>query len=124
MNMKYIKPFYHLSTLSSVIPTVRPSVINKYPLCRDCKFFIANDKECRKFGDIDLVTGKKSYNYARYVRNDENKCGQEAKHFETNNFKMITVPYYLLLDIGPPILAGVSIVFGVVSFSILLAKQF
>ena len=58
-------------------------------------------KECSRFGTVDLVTGKESYEYASSVRRDENKCGESGKYFEKNNFKFITVPYYFLLDFWP-----------------------
>ena len=67
-------------------------------LCKDCKYFIARKKECALFGDIDLVSGKHDYNYAKTSRNNEDKCGENAKYFEENNNKIITVPYYFILD--------------------------
>ena len=69
-------------------------------LCKDCKYFIAHKKECALFGDIDLVNGKHDYNYAKTARNNEHKCGENAKYFEENNNKIITVPYYFILDIA------------------------
>jgi len=67
-------------------------------ICRDCKFYIANNKECGRNPNVDLVTGKKSYNYASSLRNDETRCGNEAKYFEPNNYKFITEPYYFIKD--------------------------
>ena len=74
-------------------------LINATPkkLCKDCKFFIANEKRCMKFYDIDLVTGEKDYKHAFSMRSDNNKCGENAKYFEKNNFKFLTVPYYFTL---------------------------
>ena len=69
-------------------------------LCKDCNFFIAHKKECALFGDTDLVNGKHDYNYAKNARNNENKCGEEAKFFEENNNKIMTVPYYFILNIA------------------------
>ena len=65
-------------------------------ICKDCVHFIGDSLECRKFGDIDLITGKVSYPYARTMRTDEKKCGQPATHFEENYLKIITVPYYFV----------------------------
>ena len=31
------------------------------PICANCKFFIPNKNECSKFGDVDIITGKYSY---------------------------------------------------------------
>ena len=67
-------------------------------LCKDCKFFIAHKKECALFGDTDLVNGKHDYNYAKNARNNNDKCGEEAKFFEENNNKIMTVPYYFILN--------------------------
>ena len=50
---------------------------NQYkPICANCKFFIPNKNECRKCGDVDIITGKYSYETATSVRNDEDKCGE------------------------------------------------
>ena len=64
------------------------------PICKDCKF-LANS-ECKKFGDVDLVTGEISYSSAKYIRADETKCGVNGVLFEKNNYKIITVPYYFV----------------------------
>jgi len=69
-------------------------------LCKDCKFFIAHKKECALFGDTDLVNGKHDYNYAKNARNNNDKCGEDAKFFEENNNKIMTVPYYFILNIA------------------------
>lgn len=79
-------------THSSLLPT------NK--ICRDCKFYIPNYRECGKIPNVDLITGKISYNYASRFRDDEKQCGKEAKYFEKNNYKFITVPYYFMKDYG------------------------
>ena len=95
-------------THASLIPTKR--------ICKDCKHFIGNDLECRKFGDTDIITGKVTYEYARSMRRDEKKCGDNAIHFEENHFKIVTVPYYFLKDNWPIFLsvfiAGFSISFN------------
>ena len=67
-------------------------------LCRDCKYYIANDRNCCKFGTVDVVSGKESFESARSVRLDAKKFGEDAKQFEINRFKTITVPYYFLLE--------------------------
>lgn len=65
-------------------------------ICRDCKHFIANDWDCAKFKDVNIITGKETFESARSVRSDENKCGDDAKYFEENHYKIVTVPYYFL----------------------------
>ena len=67
-------------------------------ICANCKFFISNKNECRKFGDINIITGKYTYESAKNVRNDEDKCGEYAIFFKQNNFKFITIPYDFMLE--------------------------
>jgi len=81
----FVTLFLHIN---SSIPTKK--------ICRDCKHFIGNNIECRKFSDTDLVSGKMTYDSARSARQDKEKCGEDGIHFEKNNFKIITVPYYFL----------------------------
>lgn len=66
------------------------------PICKDCKF-LANS-ECKKFGDINLVTGKITHSSAKYIRSDESKCGIKGVWFEKNNYKIITIPYYFVKE--------------------------
>lgn len=77
------------------------TLITPKKLCINCKHFIGNNRECAIFGDTNLVNGKNDYVYASSARNDEKKCGKEAHYFEENNMKMITIPYYFLLDYWP-----------------------
>ena len=82
--------FYMLSLFfisgSSLMPTKK--------ICKDCKHFIGDNFECRKFGDTNIITGKVTYKSARSIRDDEKKCGEDAILFEENHFKIITTPYY------------------------------
>jgi hypothetical protein len=66
------------------------------PICKDCKFLV--NSECKKFGDVNLVTGEISYTLAKYIRADETKCGTKGVLFEKNNYKIITVPYYFVKE--------------------------
>jgi hypothetical protein len=86
--------------LLSVIPSVKLNYIKNQnkPICSNCKFFIANKNECGNFGDINIISGKYTYENAISVRNNEDKCGQDAIFFKKNNFKFITVPYYFAKD--------------------------
>jgi hypothetical protein len=70
------------------------------PICKNCKHFIGDTMECKKFSDVNLVTGEISYQSARWARSDEKKCGESAIHFEENNYKIITVPYYFIKKYG------------------------
>lgn len=89
---------FNIYALINILPFVRSKLVNTKKLCRDCKYFIANDRECGKYGITNIITGKESYDEAKSVRYDKNKCGEDAKDFEKNHFKIITVPYYFLKD--------------------------
>ena len=78
----------HSSRIHSTVPK----------LCKDCKHYIGDNRECRIFNDVDVVTGKVTYDYAKLVRGDEKKCGESATYFEENRFKLITRPYYFLKE--------------------------
>ena len=92
MNLLYLFVFSTLcsNNLSSLLTTKK--------ICKDCKHFIGDNIECRKFGDVNLVTGKVTYPKAEYIRDDVEKCGKNATHFEENNFKILTVPYYFVKE--------------------------
>lgn len=75
--------------------TMQHAMENTKKLCKDCKYFIPNI-ECAKFGQINLVTGEKSYEFAKFVRDDPKKCGEDGISFEKNNYKIISLPYYFL----------------------------
>jgi hypothetical protein len=72
------------------------SLVSTKKICKDCKYFIGDTIECRKFGTTNLVTGKVTYNSAIKARNDQKMCGEDATYFEDNHFKLVTVPYYFL----------------------------
>jgi hypothetical protein len=76
----------------------RTALIPTKKICKDCIHFIGDNIECRKFGDTNIITGKVTYNSALSVREDKNKCGEDAILFEKNHFKIITVPYYFVKD--------------------------
>jgi len=67
-------------------------------ICADCKFFIAGKDKCRIFGNVNIITGKYNYEAANLVRNDKNKCGNEAIFFKKNYFKFITTTCYHIKD--------------------------
>ncbi len=87
-----------LYALSGLISSARPALMPTKKICKDCRHFIGDNIECRKFGDTNIVTGQVTYEYAKSVREDEKKCGENAILFEKNHFKIITVPYYFLKD--------------------------
>lgn len=67
-------------------------------LCKNCKYFIADKKDCGYFDHTDLVTGHKIYESAVFARSQDTKCGKYATHFEYNIFKVFTAPYYFVKE--------------------------
>jgi hypothetical protein len=65
------------------------------PICLKCLHFIEhtnnypydsmpNDTKfgkCKKFGEIDFITGLIEYDFAKDCRNDKNKCGKIASEY-------------------------------------------
>lgn len=61
-----------------------------YPICVNCLHFIegktnypydslpnnSTNGKCKKFGEINVVTGEIDYDFAKYCRKDETKCGK------------------------------------------------
>jgi hypothetical protein len=80
-------------------------------ICADCKFFIANKRECSKFGNVSIITGKHRYDSA------VDKCGIDAIFFKKNYFKFITLSYYFVLDNGI-FLVSLCLIIGYISFII------
>ena len=91
--MKFISRLYH----TRLIP---PSQF----LCKNCKYFIADKKECGNFVHTNLVTGQKIYETASFARTLESNCGKYGKHFEYNIFKAVTGPYYFVKEMWPYLL--------------------
>ena len=91
---------YIIYIFITAIPNVELHLlpIQEKKICANCKFFISNKKECSKFGDIDIITGKHDYEEAISVRNDEEKCGEDAIFFKNNYFKIINVPFEILFE--------------------------
>ncbi len=65
-------------------------------VCNDCKHFIVDKQECRKFKNIDIVSGSVSYDSARFARRDSELCGEKGILFEKNELKILTEPYYFM----------------------------
>jgi hypothetical protein len=92
--MKLLK----LAVFSTLYSNARATSIPTKKICKDCIHFIGDKIECRKFSDTNIITGRVTYHSAKDVRKDEKMCGEDANHFEENNFKIITVPYYYLKE--------------------------
>jgi hypothetical protein len=99
MNLFVLYIFYlQLHSHQSLVPPIQKT-------CSNCKYFNPNNNECRKIGEIDIITGKITNERASTVRYDEKKCGKEGKYFEKNYFKLATIPYYFTLKYGKFILS-------------------
>ena len=68
------------------------------PICANCKFYIPTNNKCSNFGEINIITNEHIYEEAIIVRNDDNKCGEDAIFFKENYFKFITIPYYGIVE--------------------------
>jgi len=84
----------------AMIPFSHTTIISPKRICRDCKFFIANNQRCAMFGETNIVTGKVTHDYASSVRLSD-KCGEEGKYFVKNNFRFVTAPYYFVKEYSP-----------------------
>ena len=64
------------------------------PVCTNCLHFIKdinnypydpppNDLfgKCKKFGEINFITGTTTYDFASHCRNDEEKCGKIGSEY-------------------------------------------
>ncbi len=109
---------YSATTLFSTVRALKMPT----KICKDCRHFIGDSIECRKFSDTNIITGKVTYSSARYVREDIKKCGEDAVHFEENNFKIITVPYYYFKDNWPLIVPSGVLIFYFYSIFYIMNK--
>jgi hypothetical protein len=67
-------------------------------ICANCKFFISNKNKCNKFGNIDIITGKYNYEDAIEVKNDYDKCDEDAIFYKKNYFKFISISFNFILE--------------------------
>ena len=96
--LNYIMKLLKIFALTNLFPYARTSFINTKKICKDCKYFIPNMNQCGKLGEVNLINGKVTYESAINARFDETTCGKDAKYFEKNHFKIITVPYYFVKE--------------------------
>lgn len=74
------------------------TVTHKIPLCVQCKYFIEhknypydsplNDQllgRCKKFAEMDLVTGVVEYRFAKICRDDYAKCGTFGLEYKSKS---------------------------------------
>jgi hypothetical protein len=74
-----MKLFYYIFFIINIYKVELCFIQNQYkPLCSNCKFFVPYENKCKKFGEVNIVTGKYTYENANDVRSDEDKCGDYA----------------------------------------------
>ena len=72
-------------TISTKIPLIRNL---NHPACINCVHFITDHPnnhvfaKCKLFGQMDIVTGSISYDYAKMCRENESKCGLNGSKYE------------------------------------------
>jgi hypothetical protein len=96
-NKLYYYEMYKLITLCKKFSSVKISIRNKdLPICSNCLYFIehtnnypydpipSNEKygKCKKFGEVDLVTGIIEYDFAKNCRLNDNKCGTLGSEYK------------------------------------------
>lgn len=96
--MRFLYYIFLISNIQLADFYLIPNQNQNQKICANCKYFIKNKNECSKFGDINIITGEYKYESASDVRNDEDKCGEYGIFYKKNNFKVITEPYYFVLD--------------------------
>jgi hypothetical protein len=91
---------YIIYILITSIPNVKLILLqtSNKKICANCKFFISNKNKCSKFGDINIITGKYNYERAVEVRNNYDKCGEDAIFFKKNYFKFISITSNFILE--------------------------
>jgi len=72
----------------------------KIPICSKCLHFIEHTNnypydsipsneygKCKKFGEVNMITGNIEYDLATDCRLDNNKCGKFASEYSDNKLK-------------------------------------
>jgi hypothetical protein len=67
----------------------------KLPVCSRCLYFIEHKNNypydelpsnefgrCKKFGEVNIVTGVVEYDYAKLCRGDSGKCGRYGSEYK------------------------------------------
>ena len=62
------------------------------PICSNCVHFIElendypyNGNRCKKFGEMDVITGTIKYDLAAVCRLGDNNCGKKGLHYTAKN---------------------------------------
>lgn len=89
------------------------------PSCKNCIHFmpkyyssdyVSNSNTCNKFGDKNIITDEIEYDFINSCRKDENKCGNEGKFFEKDNYVQLKIFKYKLVKSIPYLLLIFSLI--------------
>ena len=75
------------------LSTERFFIRNKeLPICSNCVHFIELENDypydgyrCKKFGEMDVITGAINYDYAAVCRLGDDNCGTKGSHYTAKN---------------------------------------
>lgn len=55
--------------------------INHLPICKNCNNIHIESNSCKLFGNINLVTGEKTYMICSLARQNSTLCGTDARFY-------------------------------------------
>ena len=85
------------------------------PSCRNCVYYRPNYfseplSRCDKFGEKNIITDEISYDFADICRDNESKCGKEAKYFEEEPNPNMKIWFYKFTQYFPYTLPTLTII--------------
>ena len=83
----------HFLVRNRKLSTERFFIRNKeLPICSNCVHFIERTKDypydgnrCKKFGEMNVITGAIKYDLAAVCRLDDDMCGKKGLHYTAKN---------------------------------------
>ena len=92
--------------LNDRIPKTDPS---NDKICCNCKNFVAKDRTCKLFYELNLVEGRE-YDMAIEARRNKNKCGVEGDYYEKDHFIIFKKLGNVFVDWYPIIFTGLYVI--------------
>jgi hypothetical protein len=107
-----------------ILPVVFSEKIIKnidFPACKNCIHYNPNliygysseFSRCNNFGEKNIITNEIDYEYVKYCRSNELKCGKEGKYFVEDpnlNVKIVNFNVRKSFNYGWPILSLIIII--------------
>lgn len=84
------------------------------PICKTCVHFrptltefqyASHFSKCAKFGKKGLISGKMYYDFADMCRDDEKKCGQDAREYKEDPYFYLKYAKYCGILLTPVIVS-------------------